>query len=337
MTRPLFVLLGIPVWVSGWHFLILAMLFMWAFNHGVAFGIAAVLVGSFSTLAHELGHGTVSKLLGLEPEVVLTGFGGFCRHQPAQRPLHEFLIVAAGPAMNFVLAIGFAIAGTQADGLVALVCNVGMQINVIWGLYNLLPIMPLDGGMLLRTGLRKVIRTPLRADRVTYRAGVIVGGLVAAWMLTRGWMFGGIMLGMAALENWRMLKALDVDPARHETDKHARVRELLDQARAAFDTGDYDAAIRFSHQARAEPWLSQSELTHVWHVLAVASARLGEWEDALRYAERLPASADMAAVQAAALMALGDGPRARKFLATPTALLLPETSVAQLRDMARGT
>ena len=67
MTRPLFVLLGIPVWVSGWHFLILAMLFMWAFNHGVAFGIAAVLVGSFSTLAHEFGHGIVSKVLGLEP------------------------------------------------------------------------------------------------------------------------------------------------------------------------------------------------------------------------------------------------------------------------------
>jgi hypothetical protein len=114
------------------------------------------------------------------------------------------------------------------------------------------------------------------------------------------------------------------------------VRELLQEAHGAFERNDYEAAMRFCHQARAEPWLSADEQRHIWHVLAISAARLGEWEEALRYAERVPESADMALVQAAALLALADGGRARRFMASSAALLLPEDRVAALKDLARA-
>ena len=337
MGQPQFRVLDIPVHVSIWHVLTLLFFFQSAFRQGLEFGLAMLVAASLSVFLHEMGHALTSRWFRLQPAVVLTGFGGFTAHQPAKRPRDEFLIVAAGPAMNFALAaavLGLAVAAGYEPGTFA--ANLSSEVivlNVFWGIYNLLPIMPLDGGQLLRVVLRRLVKRQLDADRWTHRTGLVVGILTAVTLVTRfGSIFGAVLLGLAAFENWRALQSLDAMDVDRQLDRpHERVRELLERARTAFAAKDLDAAMRFCHQARAEPAMSPEEARHAWHILAVSAAHLGDFDDALRFSERLPVSAEMAQLQATCLQHLADPARIRAFLKSPAALQLSPERLDELR------
>jgi Zn-dependent protease len=71
--------------------------------------------------------------------------------------LHMALVAAAGPAANLVMLIGWAIAlhfalmmpvGSSAEFLARL-CVAGVVVNLVLMAFNLLPILPLDGGRIL--------------------------------------------------------------------------------------------------------------------------------------------------------------------------------------------
>lgn len=338
--QPQFSVLGIPVHVSIWHVLTLLFFFQSSFQQGVGFGVAMLAAASASVFLHEMGHALTSRFFGLQPTVVLTGFGGFTAHQPARRPRDEFLIVAAGPSMNFVIAgTLFALAPTLAgeNPFAITLASQVIFLNVFWGIYNLLPIMPLDGGQLLRVTLRKLIKKTLRADRWTHRVGFVLGAFLAVLFAVQyGSIFGAVLLGLAAFENYRALQDVNRMDADYRADRpHERVGELLRQARIAFEANDFETAMRFCHQARAEPELSPAEIKHAWHILAVSAARLGDLDDAIRFAERVPGSVEMAQVQAACLLSLGDVNRIRGFLRSPAAQLLPPDRLEPLREHVR--
>ncbi|GEM_PF-801916 len=334
--RPHFSVVGIPVHVSMWHLVLMGVLFYSFLRADAALGIGVIIIASFSVLMHELGHAFVSKYFRLQPRVALVGFGGLCYHEPARRPRDEFLITAAGPAINFALAWVLSLLMPSDKSMLSEIVWLGVQINIIWGAYNLLPIYPLDGGVLTRVVLRKFIPRGDKADRITHWAGVVLGGAIALWGVAAGQFFVTIILAFAAFENWQMLQQLGRSPVAHETKKHASVRELLDRARAAYGKGDFETAVRSCHQARAQPYLSIDEMRHVWHILALSSTRLNNYEDAIRYAQRLPASAEMAQVAAVCLRALKDPSRIAEFLATDAAKLLPPDQRESLLVLARS-
>jgi len=112
--------------------------------------VVIVLVG---ILAHELGHAYAGRRLGMAPWIQLMAFGGMTGWtQP--RPLtarQQILISAAGPAVGIViggtvLAAGFVGLFTNASPAILRVLNDVMWVNLGWGVLNLLPILPLDGG-----------------------------------------------------------------------------------------------------------------------------------------------------------------------------------------------
>ena len=342
MGQPLFLILGIPVHVSIWHVLTLLFFFQRSFHESVAFGIAMLMAASASVFLHEMGHALMSRHFRLQPTVVLTGFGGFTAHQPAQRPRDEFLVVAAGPAVNFLIAgVLMAVAAVvppEEGGFAAMLIGEVMFLNVFWGLYNLLPIMPLDGGQLLRVALRRFIKKTLTADRWTHRIGLVLGVLMAIYLyVAYRSIFGAVLLGLAAFENYRALKNVNEMDVDFRADRpHPRVGDLLKQAREAFEAGNFEAAMRFCHQARAEPELSPAEIRHTWHILAISAAKIGDLDDAIRFAERVPSSPEMAQVQASCLLSLRDPQRIRVFLRSPAALLLPAERLDELRALLRG-
>ncbi len=325
-----------------WHFITLMIFFRGAFQaDNLMFGVAILLVASASVFLHEMGHALTSRHFGLQPTVVLTGFGGFTAHQPARTLRDDFLVVAAGPTMNF--AIAAVLYGLLLAGAVGVETPVGrlMQfasgLNIYWGVYNLLPILPLDGGHLLRVLLRRFIRKSLKADRWTHRIGLGLGGLLAAYFASEGQIIWAVLLGLAAFENYRALQDVNRMDADFRADRpHPRVGELLKQARAAFEAGDFEAAMRFCHQARAEPELSPAEMRHTWHILAIAAARVGDLDDAIRFAERVPNSTEMAQVQATCLLSLGDAGRIRQFLRAPAATLLAPERLDELKAVVRS-
>jgi len=117
-----------------------------------------------SVLVHELSHSVVARGFGLPVRrILLYPLGGFSEiEREPQTPGREFLVSAAGPALSLALAAGgyglthVVTAGTIGGSLVAQL----MWANLVVGLFNLLPGLPLDGGRMLRAVIWKVTGRP---------------------------------------------------------------------------------------------------------------------------------------------------------------------------------
>ena len=183
---------GIPVYISPYWFLIAALFILLYANslahaeHGaMRYVIAAAFVVLLwvSVLVHELSHCVVALAFKLPVRrVLLYPLGGFSEiEQEAQTPAREFLIAAAGPGISLVLAaLGYGLTKVASSGTAGLLVAQLMWANLLVGLFNLLPGLPLDGGRMLRAGIWKVTRRPSTATLGAAWAGRV---LAAAMLL----------------------------------------------------------------------------------------------------------------------------------------------------------
>jgi Zn-dependent protease len=166
----------------------------------------------FSIIIHEVSHGFAAEMLGdptarlqgrltlnpiphidpigsiLVPAILVFANAGFLFGWAKPVPYNpynlrnqkwgEAIVAAAGPGVNFLLALVFGLivrfgAGTLSDTFVAL-AGIVVLVNVMLAFFNLLPIPPLDGSKILRSVL------PLRANLAYQRfeALLMSGGLL---------------------------------------------------------------------------------------------------------------------------------------------------------------
>lgn len=181
------------------------------------FLLAAVAALAFSTsiALHELGHAMTARAFGIEVlGIDLWVLGGFTHlSRETNRAREEFLIAAAGPAVNAVLlviflgvtalalpadmSLGDALGGSQtSEPMVVL----GAWLTLINGgvlLFNLLPGYPLDGGRMLQAIIWRVTGNRARATMIAGQAGRALGTLIAAGGLVLMWFddsFAGLSL-----------------------------------------------------------------------------------------------------------------------------------------------
>lgn len=160
------------------------------------------IVVFFSILIHELGHASVGRRYGAHPEIVLHGFGGAAiMHGSRFNRRQDLLVTAAGPAASLVLgtlALGaLLVFRPSAPDIQETLINL-VWINYFWTLINLLPIQPLDGGLLLRTALGDGRRS------LTCTIGAVSAAAVAVLALATGRVFLTLLMAMLAFENWRL-------------------------------------------------------------------------------------------------------------------------------------
>jgi Zn-dependent protease/CBS domain-containing protein len=166
---------GIPVYISPYWFLIAAVFVLLYANslehaeHGaMRYVVATVFVVLLyvSVLIHELSHCVVARAFQLPVRrILLYPLGGFSEiEQEAQTPAREFLVSGAGPAISLVLAaLGFGLTKVASTGTTGLLVAQLMWANLLVGLFNLLPGLPLDGGRMLRAGIWKITHRPSTA------------------------------------------------------------------------------------------------------------------------------------------------------------------------------
>jgi Zn-dependent protease len=151
-------LFGFPIEVNLSFLIMLGVvLLMW----GGLSGVFMVLIAFASVLLHELGHALTARQLGVPVAgIELHFFGGAAKMVGQPKTANdEVLIAAAGPAVSFFLGLAglvmSAVTGVLGLYLVADIFRVIGWINVVIGVFNLLPALPMDGGRILRALLTR--------------------------------------------------------------------------------------------------------------------------------------------------------------------------------------
>ncbi len=184
---------GIPVYISPYWFLIAALFILLyanspvvAASSGARYLVAAAFVVLLyvSVLVHELSHSLVARGFGLPVRrILLYPLGGFSEiEQEPPTPGKEFLVSAAGPLISLVLAaIGYGVLlAVRLGGLPELLIQQLVWANLLVGLFNLLPGLPLDGGRMLRAGVWKLTRKASTGTVVAAWAGRVLALAVLA-------------------------------------------------------------------------------------------------------------------------------------------------------------
>jgi Zn-dependent protease/CBS domain-containing protein len=207
---------GFPVSVN-WSVLVLLWLFTWSlaatlpttvpgYPKGAYWlaGVCGALILLGSLLAHELTHAILARRAGVTVfDVTLWLFGGVTRlGGEAKTPKEAFRIAVSGPLMSLALAGLFAAAayGLGAFGVAHIVVGVAWwlaAINLLLGLFNLLPGAPLDGGRVLTAYLWGRYGDPVRAAVGAARAGRILAFILIGLGLVQflaGALVGGVWL-----------------------------------------------------------------------------------------------------------------------------------------------
>ncbi len=137
-----------------------------------------------SLVFHELAHSVIAKHYKIPVvSITLFVFGGVSRigREPA-RAVEELNIAIAGPISNFLLAGGFWLVARSADSnpILNTLAESLAGINLMLGLFNLIPGFPLDGGHIFRAIVWGFNKDYARATRMTARSGqVIAYGMIA--------------------------------------------------------------------------------------------------------------------------------------------------------------
>lgn len=356
--RAQFRILGFPVHVrSGFVlFMILLAIVPRGGNREFGFWLAGA-VAAF-TLIHELGHALVARRAGAEAEISLEFMAGYASYR-SPRPLSRWWTIAislAGPVTHITtgvaILIGMGVNPLERDSVVS-----SDAAQAIWwagpiiGAFNLIPVMPLDGGHVVATMLDRVL--PGRASRVMLYASAAV--TLAALLTT------------PFLEQTSQLTVfigflLIVQLSSVFEDRRQHAVSPFDSAAAAARRGHHDDAVKVLTRGLSRPSNlrivpmtlhggSENELRSVlamlprplpsgepWneYMLATLLVRLGQAREAAEYAAACFADNPnplAACGVARAAAALGDGATAAAWLRAARDVGTPES---QLRQLVQG-
>ena len=200
-----FRLFGLPVTVQPWFFLTAWIVGRQSVDIVTeSVWIAVVFLG---VLSHELGHAIAARRLGLAPAITLHGFGGTTAWSAARPvgPWAEIGITAAGPVVGIAVGtLAWVLLEHGVTGLGSTVLRDIMWVNLGWGLLNLLPVLPLDGGQIAGTFAGMVAGS--RGRVVVRILSLLLLAAIAGWGLLEGrlWtLFLAVILGFANVEALR--------------------------------------------------------------------------------------------------------------------------------------
>jgi Zn-dependent protease/predicted transcriptional regulator len=184
----------------------------------LALGLVSVIGLFASIVLHELGHSLTARRYGVKVRRITLWFlGGVAEFEemPRQRGA-EAIVGIAGPIVSFVLAAIFwgltTVVPRSIPSIWIVVWYLGM-VNLMLGLFNLLPALPLDGGRILRS---------LLALRMPHPKATLIAGNVSKVLAV---MLG--IWGLLSLNVWTVVLAFFIFTAVKSETQQGIVTDLL--------------------------------------------------------------------------------------------------------------
>jgi stage IV sporulation protein FB len=222
-------------------------------NSGMSIWGTLIWVGIIlvSILVHEMGHALTAILFGLKPRIELVALGGLTTHDGGKLPFwKQFLITLDGPLFGFFLFIGASLLKQLpyfSVGTVGAVVTTVQQVNLFWTILNLLPVMPLDGGQLLRIALEAIFG--VKGLKYSLMAGAVIAGAASLFFfLYQAFLVGGLffLLAYQSYDTWRQSRMLT------EGDRSDEFKRLFDAAEMHVQQGRKEEALAAFESLRTQ-------------------------------------------------------------------------------------
>jgi Zn-dependent protease len=188
--------------------------------------IAAVFI---SILVHEFGHALAFRWFGTGSHIVLYVFGGLAVPWSAVAgPWRRIIISLAGPFAGFVLfgvvyLSNYYYRWADTNRFLNALYWCLFSVNLYWGIMNLLPVFPLDGGQVSHEVCSSIWRH--RGFRIALQISIAVAALITLyslacalnsrqlgwldalpWWVPRGGWWTAILFGMLAYQSYDLLQ-----------------------------------------------------------------------------------------------------------------------------------
>jgi Zn-dependent protease/CBS domain-containing protein len=220
----------------------------WTSFNQLALALVAALLFFSSVLAHEIAHSLVANMRGHPVRsITMFLFGGVSNIQKEPTtPWNEFVITIVGPLTSLILGGLFLLLGTGVAILKGAVITDPLgtlsrlgplntifiwlgSVNILLGLFNLIPGFPLDGGRVLRSILWGFTNDLVKATRLASWVGqfvawlLIVSGISMIFGTTIPFLGTGVFNGM-----WIVFMGWFLQNAASQSYRRVLVQDILE-------------------------------------------------------------------------------------------------------------
>ncbi|KPK33566.1 MAG: hypothetical protein AMS24_00815 [Chlamydiae bacterium SM23_39] len=231
-------------------FWVLAGLIGWLNSSSITGILIWVLVIVFSVLFHEFGHALTAKFFGLHPRIDLVAMGGVTTYERKDLKFYkQFLIVLNGPLFGFLLflvATFILYLNFFQNIYIVSFLKITQIVNIFWSIVNILPVLPLDGGQLIRIALEAAFG--VKGFKMSLLVGMVVALGFSVYFFIRGaFLIGAIffLFGFQSFDAWRKSKFLT------SADRDVRMGDLLERGEKALKEGKKEKAVSIFEKIRS--------------------------------------------------------------------------------------
>ena len=289
------------------HLRVALALLLIAGTPGIAGGVARMAAYTalvlFALLVHELGHALCALAFGSRATIVLHVLGGYTSIEPPLSRRRERWAALMGPAASLLVGGVLWAAKRHVHGQHLL--DLAAWTNLAWGVVNLLPVLPFDGGRILLDLVSLERRSIALLVSGTLAMVIALEGLFVVRSAALVLVFG--CAAFASLFDWAKQRRAEIEAA-------LGLPEHLAEAQLLLANGDAERArqlaTRVGVRAHANATANQA-----WEVVAWAELELGNAQDAYRTLGRIEPVADVPSYALAAVEAArGETPHSIRLL-----------------------
>ncbi len=221
----------------------------WMYTQDIVGVVIWIFVIFVSVLVHEFGHALTALFFKQKVSIQLVALGGVTSYDGPKLTFgKQFLITLNGPLFGFMLfgvayfLLHFEINSPFFVGILRII----QVANLFWTIVNLLPVMPLDGGQLLRIGLEGMFG--LKGFKASLWISAMLAALFAIYFFVAGaFLIGALffLFGFQTFDAWRKNRLATL------SDREDRNQYLMQDGEKAFHEGKLDEAEMIFEQLRS--------------------------------------------------------------------------------------